>query len=99
MTDIVDRHVVMLAPKKRNIGILFTVSDHVQGGCLSLTLRDDPMLDAEVLTGIRVRPTCNIAGCKDSWCTRLGVGIYGDASFDEKPRFYREVDSGAHSDA
>jgi hypothetical protein len=49
MTNIVDWNVVMLAPEKRYGAERYRVAQHIESRGLSLTLGDDPVLDADVL--------------------------------------------------
>src|SRR3954451_2088210 len=49
VTDIANRHVVMLGPEKRHRIKRFTSSQHIARRSLSLTFGDHPVLDADVL--------------------------------------------------
>src|SRR4051812_33885672 len=50
MADVPNRHVVVLAPEERHGLEWLASAQHVARGRLRLTLGDDPMLDADVLT-------------------------------------------------
>src|SRR5229473_1780006 len=66
VTDIVDRHVVMLAPEERHRIENLALPQHIARGGLSLTLGHHPMLDPDVLPGVRVGPAGNIACRKNA---------------------------------
>src|SRR5207237_4560118 len=73
MADIIDRHVVMLAPEERYRVEDFALSQHVARGGLTLAFRHHPMLNPDVLLGMRIGPARDIARSIDS----------GDAGFEE----------------
>jgi hypothetical protein len=50
MADIVDWDIVMLAPEKWHCGERYGLAQHIESRGLSLTLGDDPVLDADILT-------------------------------------------------
>src|SRR5687768_17041550 len=62
VANIVDRHVVMLAPKERHVGEFLPIAEHIARRRLSLPLGDDPMLDTDVVAAVWVGPARNIAG-------------------------------------
>ena len=49
VTNVIDWNVVMLAPEKWHRRERFFMSHHIEGCGLSLTLRDNPMLDANLV--------------------------------------------------
>src|SRR5262249_49782844 len=57
---------------------------HVSGGGLPLTLGDDPVLDADPLARVRIRPSGHIAGSEHSRCARLQKLVDDDAAIDGK---------------
>jgi len=61
MTDIIDRHVVVLAPEKRYRIECLALSQHVARGGLSLTFGNHPMFDPDVFAGMRDRPARDVA--------------------------------------
>src|ERR1700687_5061749 len=61
MTDVVDGNVVVLAPEKGNRIVGLAGAKHVESRRLSLPLRHDPMLDANGLTSVPIRPTRDVA--------------------------------------
>src|SRR5689334_17694609 len=99
MPDIVDRHVVMLAPKEGYSGKFFAVSDHIQCSGLPLTFGDDPVLHANVAAGVRIRPTCDVAGSKYPLRACFKIRIHNDPTLDGDPRFRRKVNPGADADS
>src|SRR2546423_12300934 len=52
--DVVDAHVVMRAPEKRNGVEPFRGAKYVARGRLSLALRDDPVFDADLRARVRI---------------------------------------------
>ena len=97
VADIVDRYVVVLAPKERNSRKLLTMSHHIQCSGPPLTLRRNPMIDPNVSASMRIWPGRNVSGGKHTACTGLETGIYDDATVDDKSRpygkFYSRVDT------
>src|SRR5262245_44998385 len=65
VSNIVDRHVIMLTPEKRGRIEWRAYAHHIERRDLSLPLRDHPVLDADTLTRNRVWPTGNVAGRAD----------------------------------
>jgi hypothetical protein len=57
MTDIIDRHVVMLAPKERDGSEFLAMSEHVESRGLPLALGNDPMLNANTLAAVGMGPS------------------------------------------
>src|SRR5439155_21505648 len=55
--DVIDRHVVMLAPEERDGGVALATAEHVARDRLALPLGDDPVLDAQPLAAVGVGPT------------------------------------------
>jgi len=73
MTNVIDRHLVVLAPEERHGVEGLTPAQHVARGHLTLTLGHDPVLNANPLAGVRIRPARDIARREDS----------GHAGFEE----------------
>jgi hypothetical protein len=46
MRDIIDRHIVMLAPKEGYAGTFFALYHHVKCDGLPLTLRNEPVFNS-----------------------------------------------------
>src|ERR1700722_19877614 len=59
VTDIVDRHIVMLAPEERHGFEYLARSQHVARGGLALALGHHPVFDTDGLPGMRIRPARN----------------------------------------
>src|SRR5262245_4810655 len=55
MTDVLDRHVVVLAPEERDRIEALAPAEHVARRHLTLAFGDDPMLDADLRTRMRIR--------------------------------------------
>ena len=88
MADIVDRYVVVLAPKEGNSGKFLTMSHHIECSGSSLTLRHNPMIDPNVSASMRIWPARNVSSGKHTACTGLQTGIHDDAAVDDKSRPY-----------
>src|ERR1700738_393068 len=73
MTDIIDRHVIVLAPEKRYRVEDLALPQHIARGGLALAFCHHPMLDPDILPGMRIGPARDIARSIDS----------GDAGFEE----------------
>src|SRR6185312_15248881 len=96
MTYITDRQVVMHAPEEGHRIEALSAADHVARGGLSLALRDDPMLDTDVIFGVWVRPARNIAGCEDARHTGLEILVDRDTAIGAEPGAHGKADIGPH---
>src|SRR5262245_52320187 len=99
MPDVVDRRVVVLAPKERNLGKSLPLAENVARSRLTLPLGHDPMLDPQVLAGVGIGPPRDVAGGKDSRHTGFKVFIHRDAAVDLKAGTLGQLDSRPHPDA
>src|SRR5437660_6008087 len=61
MTDVVDGHVVVLAPEERHSIERLTLAEDISCGDLALTFGDHPVLDADPITRMAIGPACNVA--------------------------------------
>src|ERR1700680_3918571 len=61
MADIVDRDVVVLAPEEGHGGKSLAVPEHVERSGVTLALCHYPMLDANALAAMQIRPARNVA--------------------------------------
>src|SRR5262245_22254077 len=86
MADIVDRHIVMLAPEERHGVKLRALTKQIQRRSLALLLGNDPMLNPNVRSGVAIWPTRNIACGKDPRDARFEVLIDQDSMVGCKPR-------------
>src|SRR6476646_3619412 len=68
---VVDAHVVVRTPEKRNLIEPLARAEDVSGGDLSVTLGKYPVLDANPFAGVRIWPPRDIAGGKHARHTRL----------------------------
>src|SRR5262249_27755307 len=66
VADIVDRHVIVLAPEERYGVELFASAQHVQGRRLPLALGHHPLVGASGLTAVGIGPPREVAGGKDA---------------------------------
>src|SRR5262249_23256711 len=71
----------------------------VLGRDLTLALGNDPMLDAEALTRMRIGPSRDVAGGIDAMNAGLEILVDGDAAFERKSRLFRYAERGPHADA
>src|SRR5689334_24992940 len=90
MADVVDRHVVMLAPEEWHRVEFPACADHVERGDLTLAFRDDPMLDANPRAAMRIGPARDVAGGEDTGRGRLEVCVDRHAFVDGKPCLLRQ---------
>src|ERR1700687_3928124 len=99
MADIVNRDVVVLAPEEGNGGKSLAVPEHIECRGLPLALGHHPMLDANALATIRIRPARNVTDRPDRWRARFEIGIYDDAPINGQPGPFGKFDSWPHADA
>src|SRR5262245_44615220 len=99
MADVVDRHVVVLAPEERNLGKSLPLAENVARCRLTLPLGHDPMLDPQILAGMGVGPARDVAGGKDSRHARFKVFIHRDAAIDLETGALSQLDSRPHPNA
>src|ERR1700722_6144103 len=99
MTHIVDRKVVVLAPKERHGIKLLAKSENVPRGRLSLTFGHDPVLDANPLSGVRIRPPGDVSGRKHPWCAGLQVFVDGHSAVHCQTRLLGERNHRPYSNA
>src|SRR5579863_6683838 len=99
VADIVDRHVIVLAPEERHGVETLIEPEHVGRRGLALTFGDDPMLDAHGLAGMRVGPAGDVAGGIDAGRARLQKGIDDHAAVDLEARLLGQRQARPHADA
>src|SRR5262245_24465152 len=99
MADVVDRHVVVLAPEERHGGERLAASEHGERRSLSLALGDDPMLHPNVLAAVQIRPARNVPGRIDSWHARLQMVTNEHAAINGEAGFFSTREEWAHPDA
>src|SRR5262249_9899468 len=99
MADVVDRHVVVLAPKERNLGKSLSLAENVARRRLTLPLGHDPMLDPQSLAGMGIGPARDVAGGKDSRHAGFKVFIHCDAAIDLETGALGQLDSRPHPNA
>ena len=99
MPDIVDRRVVVLAPEKRYRIKSFSLAKDISRCDLTLTLRDHPMLDADLFSGVRIRPTGDIACGKDTGNASFKVLIDHNATIHLQPSLLCECHRRTHANS
>ena len=97
MTDIVDRQIVVLAPKERDRVEGAGVPKNIERRNLTLTFRDHPMLDTDAISGMRIGPAGDVAGGIDAFCAGFEVFIDSNAAIDRKSCLFGEFDGGTHA--
>src|SRR4029077_21031626 len=91
VADIIDRHVVMLAPEERHRREGLASAQHAERGGLALALGDHPMLDADGAAGVRIGPARDVARGEDPGYAGLEIAVDGDAAVELEPRRFREL--------
>src|SRR5258707_11564354 len=94
MPDVVDRHIVVLAPEERNLGKSLPLAEDVARHRLTLPLGHDPMLDPQILAGTGIGPPRDVAGGKDSRHAGFKVFIHRDAAIELAERAGLKLDRG-----
>ena len=82
MPDVVDRHIVVLAPEERHLGKSLPLAEDVARYRLTLPLGHDPMLDPQILAGMGIGPARDVAGGKDPRHAGFEVFIHRDAAIE-----------------
>src|SRR5579863_5280029 len=99
VSHIVDGQVVVLAPEERDGVEPLTRSKHVHRRDLPLALSDHPVLDADALTGVRVRPPRNVACGEHSRSAGLQIFVHRHPAIDIQSGLLGQSDRGPHSRA
>src|SRR5262249_42577514 len=99
MPDVVDRHVVVLAPEERNLGESLLLAENVARRRLTLPLGHDPMLDPQILAGMGIGPARDVAGGKDSRRTGFKIFVHRDAAIDLETSALGQLDARPHPNA
>ena len=98
VANIIDRHVVVLAPEERHRIEFLALPQHVERCGLSLALRDHPMFHADIFVGMRVGPARNIARSIDTGDARFEKGIHQDTAIEHKARPFGQRQTWPHPD-
>src|SRR6185437_6915602 len=85
VSDVAEAEVVLLGPEEWDVIEGFAPAEDVVRRCLALALGDDPVFDANLLTGQPVGPARDVAGSEDAWDAALEVLIDDDAAIDSEP--------------
>src|SRR5262249_18965627 len=80
MADIVDRHVIVLAPEKRYRVEALVQAEHVGGRGLALPLGHDPVLDTDALAGMGIRPARDVPGRENPRRTGFQILVHRHAA-------------------
>src|SRR5262249_3616557 len=99
MADIVDRHVVVLAPEERDGAEGLATSQHGERGGLTLPLGDNPMLHPNALATVQVGPARNVSGRIDSRHARLQVMTDDHAAIERKTGLFSKLETRPHANA
>ena len=98
VADVIDRHVVVLAPEERDGSIALAPAEHVARGDLTLPLGNDPVLDAQPLAAVRIGPAGDVPGGENTGGAGFEIFIDEHAAIDCQPGLSREIDAGPHAD-
>ena len=102
VTGVPDRDVVMLTPEEGHGVEPFATAQHVACGDLTLTLGNDPVLDANSFAAVGVWPACDIASGEDAGRTRLQVLVHCDSAVQGEASLFgercRRPDTDAHDE-
>src|SRR5438105_166425 len=90
---------VVSAPEERDVVESVAPTEHVARDDLTLTLGNDPVLDAEAHIGIRIGPTGDIAGAENPANVRLEKLINRETVVDRKASFLSEFKVRSDADA
>jgi hypothetical protein len=99
VADVIDRHVVMLAPEKWHRVERLALSQHIARGGLALALRHHPMLNADVFFRVRIGPARDIARGVDAGDAGLEISIHRDAAVERETGLFRQRQPRTHPDA
>src|SRR6202161_686470 len=99
VTDIIDRHVVMLAPEERHRIERLARAQHVARRGLALAFRHHPMLDPDIFFRMRIGPARDIAGGKDAGNAAFEEFIHRDATVEFQAGRFGQGQARTHADA
>src|SRR5215471_5107326 len=99
VADIVDRDIVVLAPEERHRDELLAPSEHVERGGLALALGDDPVLDADALAAVWIRPARDVARREDSGRAGFQISVHDHATVELEAGLFGKFGPRAHADA
>src|SRR5258708_26733629 len=97
MADIVDRDIVMLAPKEGDAIETLPTPQHVERRDLALPFRDHPVLNADALAGMGIGPAGDVAGREDAGRAGFEVLVDSHAAINRKASLLGELDRGTHA--
>src|ERR1700730_15782293 len=99
MTDIIDRHIVVLAPEERYRVEDLSLSQHIARSGLALAFRHHPMLDPDVLLGMWIGPARYITHGVDSGDAGFEEPVHRNAAVDFEARLFCQADARPYADA
>jgi hypothetical protein len=88
----------MLTPEKRHGSERRAEAEHIERRSLPLTLGNNPVFDADVLTTMRIGPTCDVAGGVDVWFARLEVLIHDNPAVGFETCLLGKLEAGPNAD-
>src|SRR5262245_41488374 len=89
----------MLAPEERYRVKSLGQSQHVGRRGLALAFGHDPVLDADTLAGMRIRPSGDVTGGIDFADAGLHEGIHLDPTIDGEPGLLGQAQTRPYTDA
>ena len=99
VADVVDRHLVVQAPEERHGVEPVAQSEDVARGCLALALRHHPVLHADALAGVGIRPAGDVPGREDAGCAGLEPRIDHQPAVEREPGGFSQRQVRPHPDA
>src|SRR5215467_14836376 len=98
MADIIDRHIIMLAPEERHCGVALAPAEHVACRGLALPLGDNPVFDPQPLAAVRIGPAGDVSSGENPGRARFKVLVYQHPAIYRQSGLLREVDPRPHAD-
>jgi hypothetical protein len=89
VSNIGEAEIVLFGPEEWNVIEGFTPAENIVRCYLALALGDNPMFDANSLTGQPIRPSRDITGSEDARDAAFEVLIDDNAAIDLEPCLFR----------
>src|SRR5436309_3544551 len=97
MPYVIDRQVVMLAPKERHRVEDLALPKHISSGGLALALGHNPMFDADTLCGMWIGPARDVARGVNSGYAGLEIAIDLHAAIKPQSRVLGQSETRPHA--
>src|SRR2546427_4194318 len=99
MPDVVDGHVVVLAPEERSRSEWLPPAEDISRGGLPLALGHHPVLHANALSAVSIRPTGDVTGGPDAFRAGAHVLVDQHPAVEAEPRLFCQLDVWPNSHA